>query len=131
MLLDEPTNHLDVAAIKWLEKLLQGFAGAVVVITQTGAFWTISPLIVELDRGVLVSFPGNFSTYQTRKSGNAGDGGGGTAQADRLQAQEEVWIRKGSERARTCSESRIRRLEQLVQGSRRAARTARPGTVQH
>ena len=111
MLLDEPTNHLDVAAIEWLEKLLQGFAGAVVVITHDRRFLdNISTCIVELDRGVLVSFPGNFSTYQTRKAEMLEMEAVVQRKADRLQAQEEVWIRKGVAARRTRSESRIRRL---------------------
>ena len=129
MLLDEPTNHLDVAAIEWLEKLLQGFAGAVVVITHDRRFLdNISTRIVELDRGVLVSFPGNFSTYQTRKAEMLEVGAVVQGQADRLQAQEEVWIRKGVEARRTRSESRIRRLEQLRKD--RAARREQQGQVQ-
>ena len=129
MLLDEPTNHLDVAAIEWLEKLLQGFAGAVVVITHDRRFLdNISTRIVELDRGVLVSFPGNFSTYQTRKAEMLEMEAVVQRKADRLQAQEEVWIRKGVEARRTRSESRIRRLEQLRKD--RAARREQQGQVQ-
>ena len=129
MLLDEPTNHLDLAAIEWLEKLLQGFAGAVVVITHDRRFLdNISTRIVELDRGVLVSFPGNFSTYQTRKAEMLEMEAVVQRKADRLQAQEEVWIRKGVEARRTRSESRIRRLEQLRKD--RAARREQQGQVQ-
>lgn len=129
MLLDEPTNHLDVAAIEWLEKLLQGFAGAVVVITHDRRFLdNIATRIVELDRGVLVSFPGNFSTYQTRKAEMLEMEAVVQRKADRLQAQEEIWIRKGVEARRTRSESRIRRLEQLRKD--RAARREQQGQVQ-
>lgn len=129
MLLDEPTNHLDVAAIEWLEKLLQGFAGAVVVITHDRRFLdNIATRIVELDRGTLVSFPGNFATYLLRKAEMLEMEAVVQRKADRLQAQEEIWIRKGVEARRTRSESRIRRLEQLRK--ERAARRDQQGQVQ-
>ncbi len=129
MLLDEPTNHLDVDAIEWLEKLLLGYAGAVVVITHDRRFLdNVATRIVELDRGQLASFPGNYATYQIRKAEQLEMEAVVQRKADRLQAQEEVWIRKGVEARRTRSESRIRRLEQLRK--ERAARRDQQGQVQ-
>ena len=129
LLLDEPTNHLDFSSIEWLEGLLQEFSGSILFITHDRRFLdNISTRIVELDRGVLVSFPGNFSTYQTRKAEMLEMEAVVQRKADRLQAQEEVWIRKGVEARRTRSESRIRRLEQLRKD--RAARREQQGQVQ-
>lgn len=129
MLLDEPTNHLDVTAIEWLEKLLQGYPGAVIVITHDRRFLdNISTRIVELDRGQLMSFPGNFSTYLIRKAEQLEIEAVVQRKTDRLQAQEEIWIRKGVEARRTRSQSRIERLEALRKA--RAARREQQGQVQ-
>lgn len=129
MLLDEPTNHLDVAAIEWLEKLLQAYPGAVVVVTHDRRFLdNVSTRIVELDRGQLMSFPGNFAAYLTRKAEQLEMEAVVQRKADRLQAQEEIWIRKGVEARRTRSQSRIERLEVLRK--ERAARRERLGQVQ-
>jgi ATP-binding cassette subfamily F protein uup len=129
MLLDEPTNHLDVAAIEWLEKLLQAYPGAVVVVTHDRRFLdNVSTRIVELDRGQLMSFPGNFAAYLTRKAEQLEMEAVVQRKADRLQAQEEIWIRKGVEARRTRSQSRIERLDVLRK--ERAARRERLGQVQ-
>jgi ATP-binding cassette subfamily F protein uup len=114
LLLDEPTNHLDLDAIAWLEELLRAFRGSVVLITHDRAFLDgVVTRIVELDRGVLRSYPGNFSAYETLKAQQLADEALANARADKLLAQEEVWIRKGVEARRTRSVARIARLERL------------------
>jgi ABC transport system ATP-binding/permease protein len=121
LLLDEPTNHLDLDSIEWLENLLLEFRGSVVLITHDRAFLDrVATRIVELDRGRLLSYPGNFSRYQALKEEQLAQEAVINAKADKLLAQEEVWVRKGVEARRTRSQSRIGRLEQL-----RARRTAR------
>ncbi|MDR2851656.1 MAG: ATP-binding cassette domain-containing protein [Burkholderiaceae bacterium] len=116
LLLDEPTNHLDLDAIEWLEQLLIDFKGAVVTITHDRAFLDrVATRIVELDRGALRSYPGNFSAYQSQKDEQLAQEAVLNAKADKLLAQEEVWIRKGVEARRTRSQSRIARLQTLRQ----------------
>ena len=125
LLLDEPTNHLDLDSIAWLEELLKGFRGSVVVITHDRAFLdAVATRIVELDRGVLRSYPGNFAAYEFRKVEQLASEALANARADKLLAQEEVWVRKGVEARRTRSVGRIGRLEAL-----RAARSARRDTL--
>jgi len=124
LLLDEPTNHLDLQAIEWLEELLLGFAGSVVTITHDRDFLDrIATRIVELDRGRLMSYPGNFAQYQRQKTEQLAQEEVLGAKADKLLAQEEVWIRKGVEARRTRSQSRITRLHALRRqhAERRAA----------
>jgi ATP-binding cassette subfamily F protein uup len=129
LLLDEPTNHLDLDSIEWLEELLLAFAGSVVVITHDRRFLDrVATRIVELDRGHLRSFPGNFTRYQQLKEEQAAQEAVINAKADKLLAQEEVWIRKGVEARRTRSQSRIARLQALR--SKRAARREAVGRVQ-
>jgi ABC transport system ATP-binding/permease protein len=121
LLLDEPTNHLDLDAILWLQELLTSFRGALVVITHDRAFLdAVSTRIVELDRGVLRSYPGRFSTYEATKARELQDEALAQARFDKLLAQEEVWIRKGVEARRTRSVGRVARLEKLRE--QRAAR---------
>ena len=121
LLLDEPTNHLDVDGILWLEDLLRGYAGAIMVITHDRVFLDgVATRIVELDRGKLVSFPGRFAAYQERKEFMLNEEALANARADKMLAQEEIWIRKGVEARRTRSVGRVQRLEQL-----RAARAVR------
>ena len=121
LLLDEPTNHLDVDGILWLEDLLRGYQGAVMLVTHDRVFLdNVATRIVELDRGRLVSFPGRFAAYQERKEFMLNEEALANARADRMLAQEEIWIRKGVEARRTRSVGRVQRLEQL-----RAARAAR------
>ena len=128
LLLDEPTNHLDMDAIVWLQDLLLNFAGAVVVITHDRAFLdAISTRIVELDRGTLRSYPGNFSQYQQLKQEQMEQEAVIHARADKLLAQEEVWIRKGVEARRTRAVARIGRLQALRQ--QRASRREALGRV--
>ncbi|HNJ82874.1 MAG TPA: ATP-binding cassette domain-containing protein [Piscinibacter sp.] len=121
LLLDEPTNHLDLDSIAWLEQLLRDFRGAVMLITHDRAFLdNVATRIVELDRGVIRSYPGNFATYERVKEEQLAAEALANARADKLLAQEEVWIRKGVEARRTRSVARIQRLEVL-----RAQRQAR------
>ncbi len=128
LLLDEPTNHLDVDGILWLEGLLRDYAGAVVVITHDRAFLdNVATRIVELDRGVLTSFPGSFLAYQEKKEAMLHAEALANARADKLLAQEEVWIRKGVEARRTRAVGRIKRLEVLR--SERAVRRDQMGKV--
>lgn len=128
LLLDEPTNHLDMDSITWLEELLDSFAGAVVLITHDRAFLdNVATRIVELDRGHLTSYPGNFAAYQRTKAEQLAYEATINAKADKLLAQEEIWIRKGVEARRTRSVSRIGRLERLRQ--QRQARRETLGQV--
>ncbi len=128
LLLDEPTNHLDMDAIEWLEGLLCEFKGTVVVISHDRAFLDkVTTRIVELDRGVLRSYDGNFSTYQQLKEEQLAQEAVVQAKADKLLAQEEVWIRKGVEARRTRAQARIERLQRLRQ--QRAARRDAMGRV--
>ncbi|MGN1055233.1 MAG: ATP-binding cassette domain-containing protein [Comamonas sp.] len=114
LLLDEPTNHLDLDSIAWLEDLLIDFKGSVITITHDRAFLDrIATRIVELDRGQLQSYPGNFAQYLTQKEEQLQQEAVINAKADKLLAQEEVWIRKGVEARRTRSQSRIERLKAL------------------
>jgi ATP-binding cassette subfamily F protein uup len=114
LLLDEPTNHLDFKSIMWLEGLLREFRGSVLFITHDRSFLdNVATRIIELDRGKLLSFPGNFSTYQERKRELLANEEVENAKFDKFLAQEEVWIRKGVQARRTRDEGRVRRLEAL------------------
>ena len=114
LLLDEPTNHLDLDSIEWLEQLLIDFKGSIITITHDRSFLDkVATRIVELDRGHLMTYPGNFSQYQLQKEEQAAQESVINAKADKLLAGEEVWIRKGVEARRTRSQSRIARLEAL------------------
>ena len=122
LLLDEPTNHLDLDSIAWLEELLRGFKGAVMLITHDRAFLdAVATRILELDRGTIRSYPGNFSAYERLKEDQLASEALASARADKLLAQEEVWVRKGVEARRTRSVARIQRLEAL-RNQRRARR---------
>jgi ATP-binding cassette subfamily F protein uup len=124
LLLDEPTNHLDLDSIEWLEDLLVAFKGSVVTITHDRTFLDrVATRIIELDRGILRSYPGNFSQYLLLKEDQLAQEAVISAKADKLLAQEEIWIRKGVEARRTRSQSRIVRLEKL-RASRAAHREA-------
>ncbi len=114
LLLDEPTNHLDFTSILWLEGLLRDFKGSVLFITHDRSFLdNVSTRIIELDRGRLLSYPGNFTTYQTRKAEQLENEEVENAKFDKFLAQEEVWIRKGVKARRVRDEGRVRRLEAL------------------
>lgn len=114
LLLDEPTNHLDIDAIIWLENLLKAFEGSLVVITHDRRFLdNIATRIVELDRGILRSYPGSFSKYSEKKAQELVVEAEHNRLFDKFHAQEEAWIRKGIEARRTRNEGRVRRLEEL------------------
>lgn len=128
LLLDEPTNHLDMSAIEWLEDLIRNFAGSVLLITHDRRFLdNVCTRIVELDRGLLRSYPGNFSAYQVRKAEELAIEEEQNRIFDKFHAQEEVWIRKGIEARRTRNEGRVRRLEAIRR--ERNARRERVGQV--
>jgi ATP-binding cassette subfamily F protein uup len=127
LLLDEPTNHLDVDGIAKLEELLPR-AGASVFVTHDRVFLDrVATRIVELDRGYLRSYPGNWSTYEARKRDELAAEAVANRKFDKFWAQEEVWIRRGVEARRTRNEGRVTRLEQLR--VERAARRERLGNV--
>lgn len=114
LLLDEPTNHLDLESIRWLEELLLAFRGSVITITHDRAFLdSVATRIVELDRGRLYSYEGNFSRYQALKEQQLTQELVLNARADKLLAEEEVWIRKGVEARRTRAQGRVNRLQAL------------------
>ncbi|MFC5480643.1 ATP-binding cassette domain-containing protein [Massilia suwonensis] len=128
LLLDEPTNHLDFKSIMWLEGLLREFRGSILFITHDRSFLdNVATRIIELDRGRLLSFPGNFTTYQERKRELLANEEVENAKFDKFLAQEEVWIRKGVQARRTRDEGRVRRLEALR--LQRAARRETQGQI--
>ncbi len=128
LLLDEPTNHLDLDSITWLEELLLAYRGSVVTISHDRAFLDrVATRMVELDRGKLTSYPGNFGQYQTLKEEQLAQEATINARADKLLAQEEVWIRKGVEARRTRAQGRINRLVALREA--RAQRREAVGNV--
>ena len=125
LLLDEPTNHLDLDSIEWLEDLLIAFKGSVITITHDRSFLNrVATRIVDLDRGKLLSYPGNFEQYLLQKEEQLAQEAVINARADKLLAQEEVWIRKGVEARRTRATARITRLGEL-----RSTREARRDVV--
>jgi ATP-binding cassette subfamily F protein uup len=114
LLLDEPTNHLDLDSIEWLEGLLVEFKGSIITITHDRSFLdNVATRIVELDRGQLLSYPGNFAAYLLQKEEQLAQEAVINARADKLLAQEEIWIRKGVEARRTRAQARIVRLGEL------------------
>ncbi len=128
LMLDEPTNHLDFESIVWLEDILKEFRGSLIFITHDRRFLdNIATRIVELDRGKLLSFPGNFSAYKRTKNEQLANEAVENAKFDKFLAQEEIWIRKGIEARRTRNEGRVRRLEALR--ATRAARREHQGQV--
>ena len=128
LLLDEPTNHLDLDSITWLEDLLLEYKGSAVTISHDRAFLDrVATRMVELDRGRLLSYPGNFAQYQLLKEEQMAQEAVINARADKLLAQEEVWIRKGVEARRTRAQGRITRLERLRE--QRAQRRDAVGSV--
>jgi ATP-binding cassette subfamily F protein uup len=114
LFMDEPTNHLDLSSIAWLEEFILSYQGSVFFITHDRRFLdNVATRIVELDRGKLASFEGNFSYYQEKKAAMLEAEAAKAQKFDKLLAQEEVWIRKGVEARRTRNEGRVRRLERL------------------
>ncbi|HEY0682560.1 MAG TPA: ATP-binding cassette domain-containing protein [Steroidobacter sp.] len=127
LLLDEPTNHLDIDGITALEELLIKGPASIVVTHDRSFLDRVVTRIVELDRGLLRSYPGNFAAYETRKSEQLAAEEVMNRKFDKFWAQEEVWIRKGVEARRTRNEGRVRRLEALRE--QRAARREQMGSV--
>lgn len=128
LLLDEPTNHLDIASIYWLENLLIDTQITTLFITHDRAFLDrVATRIVELDRGQLRSFPGNFATYRIKRDEQLAAEQIAAAKADKLLSQEEAWIRQGVEARRTRSVSRIQRLQVLRR--ERAERQSLQGNI--
>ena len=121
LLLDEPTNHLDIDAIEWLQGLLVAWRGALVFVSHDRAFIDgVATRIVELDRARLRSYPGSFAAYEATKARELEDEALANVRADKLLAQEEVWVRQGVEARRTRSVGRVGRLLKLRE--QRAAR---------
>ena len=127
LLLDEPTNHLDIEGIERLEELLLKVSASIVITHDRAFLDRIATRIIELDRGVLRSYPGNFAAYEARKSDELAAEQLANRRFDKFWAQEEVWIRKGVEARRTRNEGRVQRLERLRED--RAARRDRLGQV--
>ncbi len=114
LLLDEPTNHLDIEAIGWLESFLQQFAGSIVFITHDRSFIrALATRIVEIDRGALTDWPGDYDNYLRRREERLHAEGLANALFDKKLAQEEVWIRQGIKARRTRNEGRVRALKAL------------------
>jgi len=128
LLLDEPTNHLDIAAIDWLEGFLKAWSGALVFVTHDRRFLrALATRIVEIDRGQLTSWPGDWANYQRRREERLNAEAQENARFDKLLAQEEVWIRQGIKARRTRDEGRVRRLEAMR--NERSARRELTGNV--
>ena len=114
LLLDEPTNHLDVDAIEWLETLLLGWRGALLFTTHDRRLLErVATRILELDRGRLTSWPGDYANYLRRRDERLHAEEKASAEFDRRLAEEERWIRQGIEARRTRNQGRVRRLEQM------------------
>jgi len=114
LLLDEPTNHLDFESIAWLEEQVLAFQGAVLFVTHDRAFLqNLATRIVDLDRGNLVSWPGNYQDYLRRKAAALEDEANQNAEFDKKLAKEEVWVRQGIKARRTRNEGRVRALKRL------------------
>ncbi len=128
LLLDEPTNHLDFESIAWLEEQLLAFQGAVLFVTHDREFLqTLATRIVDLDRGQLVSWPGNYQDYLRRKAAALEDEANQNAEFDKKLAKEEVWVRQGIKARRTRNEGRVRALKRLR--NERAERRNLQGTT--
>ena len=114
LLLDEPTNHLDVEAIQWIEEFLLNWSGSVLFVTHDRSFLKrLATRIIELDRGKLTSWPGNYETYLLRKQEALDNEEKENALFDKRLAQEEVWIRQGIKARRTRNEGRVRALKAM------------------
>ena len=114
LLLDEPTNHLDIVTIKWLENVVRSYAGSVLFITHDRAFLNrIATRIVEIDRGKLTSWPGDFKNYLRRKEEAMEAESRANARFDKKLGQEEIWVRQGIKARRTRNEGRVRALVQM------------------
>jgi ATP-binding cassette subfamily F protein uup len=128
LLLDEPTNHLDIDAIQWLEGFLAEYEGAVMFVTHDRAFLQrLATRIIELDRGRLTSWPGNYATYLRRKEDALANEQVLAGKFDKKLAEEEAWLRQGIKARRTRNEGRVKALEAMR--AERAARREQIGTV--
>ncbi|HYE36491.1 ATP-binding cassette domain-containing protein [Methylocaldum sp.] len=128
LLLDEPTNHLDLAAILWLEEFLLGWPGTLIFITHDRMFLQkLATRIIELDRGKLFDWPGDYATYLKRKEEQLDAEAKAQSEFDKRLAQEEAWIREGIKARRTRNMGRVRRLVDMRQ--ERAERRGRTGQV--
>ncbi len=128
LLLDEPTNHLDIASISWLEKILRKIDCTIVFVTHDRAFLkSLATRILDLDRGHLTDWPGNYNRYLEKKADLLKDESRQDAQFDKHLAEEEVWIRQGIKARRTRNEGRVRQLKKLRE--ERASRRERQGTA--
>ncbi|MEZ5536663.1 MAG: ATP-binding cassette domain-containing protein [Thiolinea sp.] len=128
LLLDEPTNHLDIPAIEWLEKFLLSWQGTLLFVSHDRTFvQKLATRIIELDRGKLTSWPGDFSKYQKNKQAALEAEEQQAALFDKRLAQEEAWIRQGIKARRTRNEGRVRRLESMREEFRQ--RRTQQGTV--
>ena len=125
LLLDEPTNHLDIDAIQWLEEFLRGIESAVLFVTHDRMFLQkLATRIIEIDRGGLTSYPGNYQRYLSRREVALKAAASAEAEFDKKLAKEEIWIRQGIKARRTRNEGRVRELEKM-----RAQRRARRAEV--
>lgn len=128
LLLDEPTNHLDIESITWLEGFLKSYGGTLLFITHDRTFLqALATRIVQLDRGQLVSFPGDYNNYLKKREELLAAEAEQNAQFDKKLAQEEVWIRQGIKARRTRNEGRVRALEKMRK--ERTQRRERQGSV--
>ena len=128
LLLDEPTNHLDIETILWLETLLQSLNITMIIVSHDRSFIDkLCTRIIELDRGMITSYPGSFQTYLTTKAKALEDESVVNAKFDKRLAQEEVWIRKGIQARRTRNEGRVRALKKMRE--ERSQRRERQGTA--
>ena len=128
LLLDEPTNHLDIATIKWLEDRVYNYPGAVLFITHDRAFLQrLATRIVEIDRGKLTSWPGNYDNFLRRKEKALEDEAVAEEKFDKKLAEEEAWIRQGIKARRTRNEGRVRSLMKMRE--EREERLAKEGTA--
>ena len=125
LLLDEPTNHLDIEAIMWLEEYLASYEGAVIFVTHDRAFLErVANRIIEIDRGKLTSWPGNFATFSRKKEEWLANEELASAKFDKKMASEEVWLRRGVKARRTRDEGRVKALMAM-----RAERAQRRDTI--
>ena len=128
LLLDEPTNHLDLRAIVWLESFLAEYPGAVVFVTHDRAFLQrVATRIIEIDRGQLTSWPGDYATFLVKKEAWLANEAVASDKFDKRLAEEEAWLRQGVKARRTRNEGRVRALEAMR--TERAARREQMGAV--
>ena len=130
LLLDEPTNHLDIDAIEWLESFLAEYAGAVLFVTHDRAFLErLATRVIELDRGRLTSWPGDYATFLRKKEEWLDSEALADEKFDKRLAEEEVWLRRGIKARRTRDEGRVKRLFEMRAERAGAARAGRRGAA--